>query len=103
MILEVAILNVKKGLNEKFEQDFAIASNYISSIEGYMGHTLRKCLENPNQYILLVDWESVECHEIGFRGSNAYLKWKELLHHYYDPFPTVEHYKTIYNKENNNS
>ncbi len=46
--------------------------------------------------ILLVDWESLEAHKIGFRTSDTYLEWKRLLHHYYDPFPTVEHYKTIF-------
>ena len=103
MILEVAILNVKQNLQNEFEKDFALASQYISSIKGYMGHTLLKCIENENQYILLVDWEDIENHEIGFRKSQVYLKWKELLHDYYNPFPTVEHYETVFeNKKNNN-
>jgi len=96
MILEVAVLDVKPGLHNKFEEDFTKASQYISSIQGYLGHTLRKCIEHENRYILLVDWDRVESHEIGFRRSEVYLKWKELLHHYYDPFPTVEHYETVY-------
>ena len=103
MILEVAILNVKQNLQNEFEKDFALASQYISSIKGYMGHTLRKCIEHKNQYILLVDWEDIESHEIGFRKSQVYLKWKELLHDYYNPFPTVEHYETIFENKNNNS
>lgn len=96
MILEVAILNVKPDLQNSFEKDFAIASQYISAINGYSGHTLRKCLEQENRYILLVDWENLESHEIGFRKSEEYVKWKELLHGYYDPFPTVEHYETVF-------
>ena len=99
MILEVAILNIKPGLQHNFEEDFALASKYISAIEGYSGHTLRKCVENDDQYILLVEWENIESHEIGFRKSDLYLKWKELLHHYYTPFPTVEHYKTVYEQK----
>lgn len=103
MILEVAILNVKQGLQNKFEQDFALASQYISSINGYKGHTLRKSVETENQYLLLVDWVDIKSHEIGFRKSQVYLKWKELLHNYYDPFPTVEHYETVFeNKKNSN-
>lgn len=99
MILEVAILNIKQGLQNNFEQDFALASKYISSIDGYIGHTLRKCVEHENQYILLVDWENIESHEIGFRKSKVYPKWKELLHKYYEPFPTVEHYETVFEKK----
>lgn len=103
MILEVAILNVKNELQENFEKDFKIASQYISSIKGYKGHSLRKCLENENQYILLVDWENIQNHEVDFRQSDAYLKWKELLHDYYDPFPTVEHYETVFENKIYNS
>jgi len=103
MILEVAVLNVKQGLQNKFEQDFALASQFISSIKGYKGHTLRKSVKTENQYILLVDWVDIESHEIGFRKSQVYLKWKELLHDYYDPFPTVEHYETVFENNKNNS
>ncbi|OYX25019.1 MAG: antibiotic biosynthesis monooxygenase [Flavobacteriales bacterium 32-35-8] len=95
MILEVAILKVKKGQEKQFEIDFATAGQYISSIKGYMNHSLKKCIEHDNQYILLVNWEQLEDHTIGFRQSSQYLEWKNLLHHYYDPFPLVEHYETI--------
>ena len=95
MILEVAILNVKENLVEQFEIDFLKAGKHISSTKGYKSHTLKKCIEQKNKYILLVDWETIEDHNIGFRTSEAYLNWKALLHHYYDPFPTVEHYETI--------
>lgn len=96
MILEVAILNVKPGQEKQFEADFSTARTYIRSINGYRGHSLRKCIEQKNRYILLVDWETLEDHEIGFRKSGAYQEWKRLLHHYYEPFPEVEHYETVF-------
>ena len=95
MITEVALLNVKKGLETAFEKDFQTAGQYISSIDGYLGHSLKKCIETPNQYILIAQWRSVADHEIGFRQSAQYLKWKALLHHYYEPFPSVAHYEDI--------
>ncbi|RNC88295.1 MAG: antibiotic biosynthesis monooxygenase [Winogradskyella sp.] len=97
MVLEVAILNVKENLERQFEADFLIAGNYISKIKGYKGHTLKKCIEEERKYILLVDWETLENHNIDFRTSDEYQKWKTLLHHYYEPFPIVEHYETIIN------
>lgn len=93
MILEVAILNIKKGLSNEFEQSFEIAQKIISSMKGYINHELKKCIEVEDKYILLVNWETIEDHEIGFRQSAQYQEWKNLLHHYYNPFPTVEHYK----------
>jgi heme-degrading monooxygenase HmoA len=103
MILEVVILNEKSGQEVNFEKDFLRAGKYISSVKGYVKHSLRKCLEQTNKYILLVDWENLEDHTIGFRQSAEYLDWKKLLHHYYDPFPTVEHFETIINSDNKNN
>ena len=100
MILEVAILQVIKGEEILFERDFAIASQFIQSIPGYLNHSLRKCIEDENKYLLLVDWEKLENHTVGFRESKAYLEWKKLLHHYYNPFPVVEHYEMVLEHKN---
>lgn len=99
MILETAILHVKNDQQESFERDFETAGQYISSIKGYIRHSLSKCIEQPDKYLLLVEWETLEDHTIGFRESPQYLEWKKLLHHYYDPFPIVEHYTSIISKK----
>lgn len=95
MILEVAILDVIPGREEEFQAAFAIASPIIASIPGHLSHQLQHCVEKPNRFLLLVNWESLEAHTVGFRGSEQYQEWKKLLHHFYDPFPTVEHYELI--------
>jgi heme-degrading monooxygenase HmoA len=95
MILEVAVLQVKAGLTDDFERSFKKASAIISSMKGYISHELQKCMEEDRKYILLVKWETLQDHTEGFRGSAAYLEWKSLLHHFYDPFPTVEHYEAV--------
>ena len=95
MILEVAILNVKSGMSDEFEIAFKQAAKIISSIPGYISHELQKCIEVQNRYILLVRWETLEAHTVGFRKSSQYQEWKRLLHHFYDPFPVVEHYYSI--------
>lgn len=95
MILEIAVLNIKPGKEIEFEASFNEAQNIISSMKGYKWHQLQKCIETANRYILLVQWSSIEDHTVGFRQSTAYQQWKELLHHYYDPFPIVEHYEMI--------
>ncbi|GJM82600.1 antibiotic biosynthesis monooxygenase [Paenibacillus timonensis] len=95
MILEVAQLQVKPGMMNDFESSFRKASKLISRMAGYLGHELHKCVETENKYILLVRWQSITAHEVGFRQSPEYQEWKALLHHFYDPFPTVEHYVHI--------
>jgi heme-degrading monooxygenase HmoA len=95
MILELAVLHVRSGESLAFEGAFAKAQGIISSIPGYIGHQLQRCLESPAKYVLLVHWQKVEDHTIGFRQSPQYQEWKGLLHHFYDPFPTVEHYEPV--------
>jgi len=95
MILEVAILDVKKNLEQEFEKSFNEAEKIIISMQGYISHQLSKCLEKSNRYILLVNWNTLEDHTEGFRKSSEYQQWKKLLHHYYEPFPEVEHYEYI--------
>ncbi len=95
MILEVAILDVISGQENEFEMAFAKAQKIISSMPGYSSHQLQKCIEKESRYILLVNWEKLEDHTVGFRKSDQYQEWRALLHHFYDPFPEVEHYKSI--------
>jgi heme-degrading monooxygenase HmoA len=96
MILEVAILDVIPGKETDFEDDFGRAERIIKRMHGYLSHELQRCLEKQNRYILLVRWAALEDHTEGFRMSAEYKEWKNLLHHYYSPFPTVEHYETIH-------
>ena len=95
MILEVALLDVRPGLEEDFEAAFGTAQKILSSMDGYLSHQLHRCIETSNRYILLVNWRALEDHTIGFRESESYQEWSRLLHRFYDPFPTVEHYLNI--------
>jgi len=92
MITEIAILNIKQNQSEAFLKSFAIAEKIIASAKGYISHDLQKCMEQENKFLLLVKWRTLENHTEGFRKSEAYQDWKNLLHQYYDPFPEVEHY-----------
>lgn len=95
MILEHAILPVRPGREADFEATFAEAKPIIASMPGFVDLTLSRSIESPNEYLLLVHWESVAAHEVGFRGSPEYERWRALLHGFYDPFPVVEHFAEV--------
>ena len=95
MILEVATLDVIPGREDDFEQAFDRAQKTICTIPGYISHQLQNCVEQGNRYLLLVRWESLEAHTENFRLSPQYETWKSLLHHFYDPFPVVQHYSLV--------
>lgn len=92
MILEAAILNVRPGHERAFEAAMAEARPLIAASPGFRGIEVRPCIEQPGRYLLLVHWERLEDHTQGFRGSERYERWRALLHHFYEPVPTVEHY-----------
>lgn len=102
MILEIAHLDVKPDQAAAFEAAFQKASPLIAATEGYISHELQRCIETPSRYVLLVTWDTLESHTVGFRQSERYAEWRTLLHHFYDPFPTVEHYAPVfeYSREN---
>jgi heme-degrading monooxygenase HmoA len=95
VILEHAPLDVRLGQEAAFEAAFAEAASIISSMPGFRSLRLTRCIERPSAYLLLVWWDSLEDHTVGFRGSAAYERWRDLLHHFYDPFPTVEHHEIV--------
>ncbi|MET4703802.1 antibiotic biosynthesis monooxygenase [Frigoribacterium sp. UYMn621] len=95
VITEHSLLPVMPGREEEFEIAFAEAWGIITSMPGCRGLSLSRSIESPCTYLLLVDWERLEDHTIGFRQSEQYQTWRTLLHHFYEPFPLVEHYKSV--------
>jgi len=75
---------------------FSSAVPIIQGTAGYISHELIRCIETPDRYLLIVRWETLEAHTVGFRGSPQYQEWKRLLHHFYEPYPPlVEHYESL--------
>lgn len=95
MILECARLDVRPGVEAEFEAAFRTASVILASMPGYVGHELHRCLESRSRYLLTVRWRFLEDHTVGFRESPEYQRWRQLLHHFYEPFPTVEHFEAV--------
>lgn len=95
MILEHALLDVRPGHQAEFEAAFAQARDIVSSARGCRSVRLERCIERPSRYLLLIEWDTLADHTEGFRGSADYERWRALLHHFYEPFPTVEHYEAV--------
>ena len=95
MILEHAVLDIDPDAHRSFEAAFAVARPLIAASAGCRSVRLERCLETPGRYLLLVEWERLEDHTEGFRGSVVFQEWRRLLHHFYDPPPVVEHFETV--------
>jgi heme-degrading monooxygenase HmoA len=95
MIVEHVVLPVIPGREAAFEADFARARTIISAMPGFIELSLSRQIEQPNLYLLLVRWDTLDDHTVGFRGSPEYQQWRALLHPYYDPFPQVTHFAPV--------
>lgn len=95
MITEHALLEVIPGREDAFVEAMDAAKALIAGSPGFVSLRVERCVERPNWFLLLVEWERLEDHTEGFRGSPAYEEWRAALHHFYDPFPVVEHFEAV--------
>jgi heme-degrading monooxygenase HmoA len=95
MVLESALLHIKPGQEAAFEAAFDEAGHVIGAMSGFVSLSLSRCVERASDYLLLVQWQTLEDHTVGFRQSAAYQRWRALLHHFYEPMPEVLHHMTV--------
>jgi heme-degrading monooxygenase HmoA len=95
VITEHALLPVRAGQEDAFIETMGRAKAIIAASPGFVSLRVERCVERPSCFLLLVEWETLEAHTEGFRGSAAYEEWRTLLHHFYDPFPVVEHFEVV--------
>jgi heme-degrading monooxygenase HmoA len=95
VITEHAVLEVVAGQEEAFVEAMGQAKDLIATSPGFRSLRVERCLERPSCFLLLVEWDRLEDHTEGFRGSANYEKWRAALHHFYDPFPLVEHFEAV--------
>lgn len=95
MILEIAILNIRAGEEGAFEEAVAKGSSLIVRTPGYISHNLHRCIETQGRYVLLVRWETLEAHTVGFRESESFPAWRAIIGPHFASAPLVEHYETV--------
>jgi heme-degrading monooxygenase HmoA len=95
MITEHVVLPVIPGQEDAFMAAMEQAKCIIAASPGFISLSVERCIEQPSQFLLLVHWGTLEDHMEGFRGSEAYGEWRTALHHFYDPFPVVEHFEVV--------
>jgi len=91
MILEIAQIAVKPGLEKEFEAGVAKAAPIFQRAKGCKGMELQRSIEKPSRYRLFVKWETLENHTVDFRGSADFQEWRKLVAHCFEAAPEVEH------------
>jgi len=96
MILEIADITIQAGKNAEF--DVAIEKGVrevISGAIGFKNFKIQKGIENPQRYLLMIEWETLDNHTVDFRNSPAYAKWREIVGPFFASPPVVEHFQLL--------
>lgn len=95
MIYEHAIVSIRDGAEDDFEAAFRRAPALFARVPGCHGAQLRRCIESPRKYELLIGWDDVDAHMVGFRGSPLFGEWRALVGDYFTEPPAVQHYTVV--------
>jgi heme-degrading monooxygenase HmoA len=95
MIIEIAQLTIRPGSERQFEAVFPTAAKVLGGSKGYLAHELRRSMETPNRYALIVHWQTLEDHTVGFRGSPGFAEWRGHIGPFFESPPVVEHFQSV--------
>jgi quinol monooxygenase YgiN len=95
MVLEIAQIDVKPGMEAEFEAGVAMAAPLFRRAEGCTAMALQRSVEKPARYRLFVQWATVENHTVDFRNSADFLEWRKLVGHCFASPPEVEHVSEV--------
>ncbi len=95
MVLEIADIAVKPGTEEEFAAAVREGIRYVSDTPGFRNARLTKGVESPGRFVLLIEWDSVEAHTVGFRESENFGRWRGHIGPFLDGNPRVEHFDEV--------
>ena len=91
MVFEMARFEIKPGMEANFEQGVAQAIPLFQHAHGCHGLQLLRSVEQPSTYTLMVTWDTVDDHMVGFRQSEDFLEWRKLVGDFFAGPPQAEH------------
>lgn len=96
MILEIADIRIKPGQQAAFDEAIQRAiTTVMSRVKGAHDHTVHKCIENPERYVLQIIWDTLEDHTVGFRESPLFAEWRAIIGPFFASPPLVEHFNLL--------
>ena len=95
MVLEHAVIALRPGTSESFEAALREARAVIASAHGFRSFEAHRGVESPDEYLLLIAWDTFEDHVIGFRESEAFTRWRALIGPYFASPPAVVHFEPL--------
>jgi heme-degrading monooxygenase HmoA len=95
MVLEIADIAVLPGQEDAFTAAYREAVAQLRASAGFRSARMTRGVESPARFVLLVEWDDLEAHTVGFRESERYTRWRALIGPFFDGAPKVEHFTDV--------
>ncbi|MDA1360328.1 antibiotic biosynthesis monooxygenase [Glycomyces luteolus] len=95
MVLEVAEIKITPGQEDAFKEAYRAAREFVKVSPGLRSMRMTQGVETPSRFVLLIEWDSVQAHEEGFRETDRFPKWREAIGPYFAQPPHVEHVEDV--------
>lgn len=93
MILEIADILIQPGMQAQFEREIQRGvETVIARSPGFLRYEVQHCMETPERFVLMIEWERLENHTVDFRGSPAFAQWRAIVSPFFARPPQVEHF-----------
>ncbi len=94
MVLEIADIKIIKGGEADFEQAARFGlDTVLAKAAGFAGYEIRRSIESPNRFVLMIHWNTLEDHTVGFRQSSSYSQWRAIVSPFFAETPSIEHFE----------
>lgn len=96
MILEFVDIRIQPGQQAAFDEAIQRGvETVIAKAAGFRGYQVHRGVESPERYLLMIRWDSVDDHMVGFRQSPAFAEWRAIVGPYFAQPPLMEHFNTV--------
>lgn len=96
MFLEIADIHIPPGKNDEFDRAIRLGvETVIAKAKGFAGYKVNKGVESPERYILMIYWETLEAHTLGFRQGPLFPQWRAIVGPFFARPPVVEHFTLV--------
>ena len=95
MVLEIAQIEIKPGLEAAFEAGITEASALFKAAAGCRAFAVERSIEHPSRYRLMIHWDTLEAHTRDFTGSPPWQAYRALVGHCFAGPVAVEHTRQV--------
>jgi heme-degrading monooxygenase HmoA len=92
VVVEYIRYRVPKGRNDEFEAAWTRAQDVLDDAPE-RAYEVTRGIEEPGNYIVRIEWSSLEDHEQGFRRSAGFGPFFAAVKPFFDQIEEMRHYE----------